>query len=348
MALSEQARSFFKGKSVLVTGGCGSIGGQVVEEILKLEPKVVRVFSRDEGKHFDMQERLGNRKDIRYLVGDVRDRRRLNTAMKGIDVVFHAAAMKHVPACEYNPFEAVQTNVIGTQNVIQMAAERELPHLVAISTDKAMTPVNTMGASKLLAEKLVASADAWNPKTTMSCVRFGNVVGSRGSVVPAMIRSIVTQREVRITEPDMTRFMMTIQDAVHLTLNSCVDAEGGEIFIFKMPSLKLNDLVDVVIEETCRREKMSPTMIKRVIIGIRPGEKMHEGLFSEEELSRTEERRDTFVVHSMDEFLRRERKGWGDVDTAQLLSDKCKLLNKDEIKQLLDRAHVWDHIRRVV
>jgi UDP-N-acetylglucosamine 4,6-dehydratase len=346
MALDAETREFFRGKAILVTGGCGSIGSVIVQELLTCEPKVVRIYSRDEGKHFEFAERIGPRRDIRYLVGDVRDRPRLDVAMKGIEIVFHAAALKHVPACEYNPFEAVQTNILGTQNVVESAAERGVERLVSISTDKAMTPVNTMGASKLMAERLVAAADSWNPHTTLACVRFGNVVGSRGSVVPAMIDSILTAREVRITEPEMTRFMMTIQQAVHLTLRAARTAEGGEIFIFKMPALRLDDLVEVVVEQTCARTGIDPKTVKRATIGVRPGEKMHEGLFSEDELPRTEERQDMFVVHSIDEYARRAKAGWGDVDTSVLKSDTAPLLSKPEIALLLERAGVWGRLRK--
>jgi FlaA1/EpsC-like NDP-sugar epimerase len=345
MALDAATKAFFAGKSVLVTGGCGSIGSVIVEELLTCGPKVIRVYSRDEGKHFDFQERLGVRPNVRYLVGDVRDKPRLVTAMKGIDIVFHAAALKHVPACEYNPFEAVKTNVLGTQNVVEAAVEAGVSHMIAISTDKATTPVNTMGASKLMAEKLVAAADSWNPNTTLACVRFGNVVGSRGSVIPAMVDSILIGREVRITDPAMTRFLMTIQEAVHLTLQACKDAEGGEIFIFRMPAVRLDELVDVVVEETCRRAGIKPGDITRSVIGVRAGEKMHEALFSEDELARTEERTVMYVVHSLDEYQRRGRRGWGEVDTSWLYSDKARLLNRAEMLALLDCAKVWERIR---
>lgn len=341
MSISPDIAAYYEGKTVLVTGGTGSIGSIIVEELLQARPRAVRVFSRDEGKHFDMQERFGPRTDLRYLVGDVRDAERLRVAMKGVDAVFHAAALKHVPACEYNPFEAVKTNVLGTQNVITCAVEARVRTVVAVSTDKAMTPVNTMGASKLLAEKLVAAADSWNPDTTMCCVRFGNVVGSRGSVVPAWINSIRRQREVRVTEPEMTRFMMSIRDAVHLTLKAGVESRGGEIFIFKMPVLRLDDLLGVVIEETCRRSGIDVSEVSVSSIGLRAGEKMHEGLISEDEVIRSEDRNDMIVVHSIDEFTRRQRTGWGDVDTSVLHSDKVQVMSRDQIAEMLASSGVW-------
>jgi len=345
--MDQATREFISGKNILVTGGCGSIGGTIVRELLKLDPKVVRIFSRDEGKHFDMQQELGpSETRIRYLIGDIRDRSRLHTAMRDVDLVFHAAALKHVPLCEYNPFEAVQTNVIGTQNVIMEAAERGVKRMVAISTDKAMTPVNTMGASKLLAEKLVAAASQWNPMTRLACVRFGNVMGSRGSVVPTMIRSILDKREIFVTDPAMTRFMMTIQQAVHLTFKASAEAHGGEIFIFKMPVLKLGDLVDVIVEDTCKRADIAVSDVKRHVVGFRPGEKLHEGLFSEEETTRTEEREDMFVVHTLDEYISvNKRQGWGPVNTDLLLSDKAPLMSHDEIRQMMADAGVWEKIR---
>ncbi len=346
MALDEATRKFFAGKSILVTGGCGSIGSVIVEELLACDPKVVRVYSRDEGKHFETAERLHQHKSkLRFLVGDIRDRARLDVALKGIQIVFHAAALKHVPACEYNPFEAVKTNVIGTQNVIEAAVGAGVSHLVAVSTDKAAQPVNTMGASKLMAEKLVAAADSWNPGTKLASVRFGNVVGSRGSVVPAMIESILTSGEVRVTDGAMTRFLMTIRDAVQLTLRACRESAGGEIFVFRMPAVRLSDLVDVIVEETCRRSGLASGAIQRSEIGIRAGEKMHEALFSEDEAARTEDRGELFVVHGLDEWERNGRKGWGQIDTDALLSDRAQLLDRQGIIQLLESAGVWERLR---
>jgi len=346
MALDDATRKFFAGRSILVTGGCGSIGSVIVEELLECAPKVVRVYSRDEGKHFETEERLHHHKSrLRFLVGDVRDRARLDVAMRGIDMVFHAAALKHVPACEYNPFEAVKTNVIGTQNVIESAVGAGVSHMIAVSTDKAAQPVNTMGASKLMAEKLVAAADSWNPGTKLACVRFGNVVGSRGSVVPAMIDSILASGEVRVTDGEMTRFLMTIRDAVHLTLRACRESAGGEIFVFRMPAVKLSDLVDVIVSETCRRSGLDPSAVKRQEIGVRAGEKMHEALFSADEAAWTEDRGELFVVHGLDEWERKGRSGWGEIDTDVLLSDRAKLLDRAGIEDLLERAGVWARLR---
>ncbi len=342
MQAESSLKALFQGKSVLVTGGTGSIGSSIVKELLALEPKVIRILSRDEGKHFQMQEYYRGCEELRYLVGDIRDLRRLDTAMKNIDIVFHAAALKHVPLCEYNPFEAVQTNVVGTQNVIQTAVDRKVSRLVMISTDKAMTPVNTMGASKLLAEKLVAAADSWNPGTAMCCVRFGNVVGSRGSVIPTMIQSILRHQEVCITDPDMTRFFMTIQDAVGLTLRAAEAAQGGEVFIFKMPAILLRDLVQVVIDETCKRANLASSTVQKRIIGIRPGEKMHEGLFSEDEVVRAVEGDNMFTVHSLGRYAKKRQENWGKIDTDLLWSDKSQKLSQDQIRQLLERAKVWD------
>jgi FlaA1/EpsC-like NDP-sugar epimerase len=233
----------------LVTGGSGSIGSELVKKLLTQQPLAVRVFSNSEEQLHAMSLELEH-PALRFLHGDVRDYDRVKTAMRDIDVVYHAAAMKHVPACEYNPFEAVQTNVIGTQNIIQAAIEREVQAVVLVSTDKAAGPTNTMGATKLLAEKLM-QASAKSSPTRLVTVRFGNVIGARGSVIPQWVDSI-KRGFITITNPDMTRFIMTKDEAVDLIL-AATGYESGTLNIIRMPFVRLGTLAEVFFELVCDR-----------------------------------------------------------------------------------------------
>ncbi|MCD6459533.1 polysaccharide biosynthesis protein [bacterium] len=291
-------KKFFEGKKILVTGGAGSIGSQIVRSLLKFNPDVVRIYSRGESEQFELQHQLYRYKNVRYLVGDVRDRVRLAKSFKGIDYVFHAAALKHVPACEYNPFEAVKTNVIGTENVIDIATEEGVSKVISISTDKACSPTNVMGATKLLAERLIAAAhySQGTSKTTFASVRFGNVMASRGSVIPLFYKQIMQGGPVTVTDTHMTRFMMTIPQAISLVFEAAHIANGGEIFILKMPSLRLIDLAEVMIEELSPLSGFDPEDIEIKIIGPRAGEKLYEELLTSEEASLAVEHDDMFIL----------------------------------------------------
>ena len=240
---------FYKNKIILVTGGCGSIGREIVKKLIEYEPKSVRILDNNETGLFDLQKELNTRK-IRPLVGDVRDSKRLKKAVEGVDIVFHAAALKHVPLCEYNPFEAVKTNIIGTENLIDACLEEEVEKVIFISTDKAVNPTNVMGATKLLAERFTVSSNYFKglKKTALSCVRFGNVLNSRGSVIPLFEKQIKNGGPVTVTNPEMTRFIMDIPHAVELVLRTAEIAKGGEIFILKMPAIKIGDLAEASIE----------------------------------------------------------------------------------------------------
>ncbi|MCD6404251.1 MAG: SDR family NAD(P)-dependent oxidoreductase [Planctomycetes bacterium] len=288
---------YLRGKAVLVTGGTGSIGSEIVRQVLAQSPAVVRIYSRDENKQYWLESALGQRSDVRYLVGDIREKDRLRRAMKGIEVVFHTAALKQVPSCEYNPFEAVKTNVVGTQNLIEAALEAGCRKVIAVSTDKAINPTSTMGATKLLSERLVATANAWATDTVFSCVRFGNVLNSRGSLVPLAKSQIERGGPVTLTDERMTRFMMPISSAVTLTLEAGGLADGGEIFILKMPALRIRDLLDAVIETYAPTVGIDPAGIKVHKIGVRPGEKLEEELLTGEELPRTTQIKRLLVVH---------------------------------------------------
>jgi len=247
--------------------------------------------------------------------------------------------MKHVPACEYNPFEAVQNNVIGTQNVLLAAMHAGVELLVAISTDKATSPANTMGATKLLAERIVSSAHGWARKPVTCCVRFGNVLGSRGSIVPALERAVQTGSPVWVTDGEMTRFMMTIPEAVGLVLKAATRATAGEVFILKMPALRVEDLVRVAIEEFAARYGRKAGDIPIDIKGIRAGEKLHESLLSPDEYSRTEELDDMFVIHSFfDKAFNPDSARQPSV--AEYLSNEAPLLTRDQIRELMRKAQV--------
>ncbi|MHB9922112.1 SDR family NAD(P)-dependent oxidoreductase [Clostridium botulinum] len=279
--------SYYKQKKILIIGGTGTIGQGMVKELLKLEPEVIRIFSRDEYKQFIMEKEIEDKykNKLRFLIGDVRDYERVERAMEDIDVVFNLAAMKHVPSCEYNPTEAIKTNVIGMENVIKAAIYNDVETVVFTSSDKAISPTNSYGATKLLAERLVQSANysKGKSKTKFVAVRFGNVMGSRGSVIPLFKKQILENRGITVTNHGMSRFMMTLSQAIKLTLSAAEKSIGGEIFVLKMPVIKLKDLAEVVVEETCMKYNIPLDQVSIETIGLRPGEKMYEELMTEEE-----------------------------------------------------------------
>lgn len=268
--------NLFKGKTVLITGGTGSIGSEFVRQVLSFDPKRLRVLSRDESKQYDLLESLNYPKNLRMLIGDIRDKERLDLAFKGVNIVLHAAALKHVPFCEYNPYEAVKTNIIGSQNVIEMALRNKVEKVIAISTDKAASPSNVMGVSKLMMEKLFINANfsVGSAITRFSCVRFGNVAWARGSVLP-LWKNQATGGAIKVTNGEMTRFFMSTQEACKLIIEALGLAKGGEVFLFKMPAVKLIDMAEIFIKKYYPNKKID---IK--ITGARSGEKTHEELFS--------------------------------------------------------------------
>jgi FlaA1/EpsC-like NDP-sugar epimerase len=306
---------FLRGKTVLVTGGTGTVGLAIVRRLLERESAgVVRVFSRDESKQFEVAhllERWGSdhtaadprgrrraARRLRFLIGDVRDRRRLGRALDGVDYVFHTAALKHVPSCEYNPAEAVKTNVLGVQNLVEAAVERGVRGVVNLSTDKAANPSNTMGASKLMGEKIVIAGNYLQAKgrTRFSSVRFGNVLGSRGSVLPLFREQIAAGGPVTVTDPQMTRFLMSIDEAVDLCFDAIRSAIGGEVFVRKMPSVKLGTLVEALVAEYAPAVGRRPGAIRTEVIGMRPGETLHEQIITGEEAPRALETAGDYII----------------------------------------------------
>lgn len=290
-------KKLFSGKRILVLGGTGSIGSVIVRELLKYNPKQVRVYSRDESKHQELLFDIPNHEKIRSLIGDVRDRERLHFAMRDIDIVFNAAALKHVPFCEYNPFEAVKTNVYGTQNVLDVALEHNVEKVITISTDKAAEPNSVLGATKLLAEKLTSAANLYkgNRRTTFASVRFGNVLGSSNSLLPIIKRQVLAEKPVTITDDRMTRFIMPTEAAVQLVFEAVAHMKGGEIFVLKMPSVSIEDLIKAYVELLQDHHRLSKKVVYR-FIGARPGEKMHEKLLTEHEAEYAVEKEKLFIV----------------------------------------------------
>lgn len=277
----------WKDKVILVTGGTGSFGKKFIEIMLnEFHPAKLIVYSRDEQKQHEMRQMGFEHESLRYFIGDIRDLERLRRAFQGVDFVVHAAALKQVPACEYNPMEAVKTNILGSSNVIDAALDANVKRVVALSTDKAVNPINLYGATKLAAEKLFVQSNAYagGRETRYACVRYGNVVGSRGSVVPVFLRQRKTGK-ITITDERMTRFWISLEQGVRFVIRCLEEMHGGEVFVPKIPSMKVIDLARAVAPEA-----------EIEIIGIRPGEKLHEVLISEDEARTVIELDDMYVV----------------------------------------------------
>lgn len=276
-------KKIFKDKRILVTGGTGSIGSEIVRQLLKYEPKQIRIYSRDESKQFFLQQELDSeeyKEILRFLIGDIRDKERLDRAFNDIDIVFHVAALKHVPFCEDNPFEAVKTNIQGTQNVLDLAIDHKVEKVIAISSDKAVYPNTVMGISKLMMERLVSSASNYSgdPNIKFAVVRFGNVINSRGSVIPLWIDQIKKGKDITVTDKRMERFFMSIEDAVKLVFMAATIMMGSEIFVLRMSKYKVYELAEEIIRRYGADGKHE---IK--IIGAREREKMDEKLFTDDE-----------------------------------------------------------------
>ncbi len=328
------------GKSVLVTGGTGSFGRQFVRTLLAhYKPARLAVFSRDELKQFEMSQEF-NVPEMRYFMGDVRDRERTRMAFRGVDVVIHAAALKHVPAAEYNPMECIRTNVYGAENVISAAIDNEVEHVIALSTDKAVSPINLYGASKLASDKLFIAANniAGGHATRFSVVRYGNVIGSRGSVLP-FFRKLLSEgcRELPVTDPRMTRFWLRLQDGVDFVLQSLERMVGGEVFVPKIPSIYITDLV----------KALGPDVGIRVV-GMRPGEKLHEVMFCREDARHVLDFGTYYVIQpaiSLDESLDYQLNSLGESGFPPLeLEDyssgtNSHFLSVDEISALNERCN---------
>lgn len=320
------------GKSILVTGATGSFGNKFVKTVLDhYQPHRLIIFSRDELKQYEMAQRFNpaEHRCLRYFLGDVRDRERLQMAMREVDIVVHAAALKQVPAAEYNPFEFVRTNVLGAENVVQAALHNRVQKVIALSTDKAESPVNLYGATKLCSDKIFVAANnlSGSTETKFSVVRYGNVVGSRGSVVP-LFKKLVAEgaTSLPITDPRMTRFWITLQQGVDFVLSCLEKMQGGETYIPKIPSMSMSDLANV----------MGPGL-KHDIIGIRPGEKLHEAMITEDHARHTVELPDRYIVQPLFNFWNPEL----------LLAERAKLV-PDDFRYASDTNTDWLDDRRLM
>ena len=323
-----------KNKILLITGGTGSFGNAVLRRFLNTDIKEIRIFSRDEKKQDDMRHELQNEK-VKFYIGDVRDKRSVDVAMKGVDYIFHAAALKQVPSCEFFPIEAVKTNILGTENVLDSAIQYNVKKIIVLSTDKACYPINAMGISKAMMEKVAIAkgrAMGLNATTTICCTRYGNVMASRGSVIPLWIEQIKAGKEITITDPNMTRFMMTLDDAVDLVMYAFEKGKNGDLFVQKAPAVTLGVLAEALVELYS-----ADTNIR--IIGTRHGEKLYESLVSREEMANAQDMGNYFRVPCDDRdlnydkyFILGEEKI---ADFCDYHSHNTVRLDKIEMKKLL-------------
>ena len=324
----------FEGKKILITGGTGSLGNALTSRLLNYDVDTIRIFSRNENKQITMESKFNDDR-LRFLLGDVRDYPRLVRAMEDIDIVFHAAALKHVPVIEYNPFEAIKTNVIGSQNVIDACLKENVEKAVAIGTDKAVSPLNTYGATKLLMEKLFVTASNYLKKerhqTKFFALRYGNVLGSSGSVIPKFIKQIKNKEKITITDPNMTRFSISMDEALDFILNATEIAKGSEIFIPKLRAYTIKDIKDVLFELLQKTDEEN--------IGIREGEKLNEILINSDEIRYTWEYENMYMLlnpsvqkHiSLDEFPNKNKV----TNMDDYNSGSVEKIPKDEMKKII-------------
>ena len=328
-------------KVVLITGGTGSFGHAVVRRLLKTEVNEIRIFSRDEKKQEDMRMRLGDSR-LRFFIGDVRDYRSVNDAMQGVDFVFHAAALKQVPSCEFHPMEAVRTNIPGAENVISAAVSCRVDQVVALSTDKAVYPINAMGMSKALMEKVVVAKSRNSGDTVLCATRYGNVMASRGSVIPLFLKQIREGRRLTVTDPGMTRFMMSLEDSVDLVLFAYKHARQGDIFVQKAPACTVADLAEAM-------KRLFKSDVPVEIIGTRHGEKLYESLVSREEMARATDLGDFYRVPADARDLNYDKfftQGEQRISEAEdYTSHNTRRLSIDETVELLSGL---DYIRRAL
>jgi UDP-N-acetylglucosamine 4,6-dehydratase/5-epimerase len=325
--------SVLNNKNILITGGTGSFGHQMIIELMQYKPKLIRIFSRDEDKQHNLKQELLESPildKIQFVIGDVRDYDRMYSVSKDMDIIFHAAALKQVPSVEAHPYEAVKTNIIGAYNVVTAATARKVNKVIAVSTDKAVKPVNAMGMTKALQEKLILSDEITKDKTTFCCVRYGNVLGSRGSVIPLWDKRLEQNKPLPITHPDMTRFVLTLSQAIDLVFYSLKNGKGGEIFVKKAPATKMVNLARAYAEL-----KTGKKNYPLEYIGIRAGEKIDEVLVSEEEMRHVSERKDHFVIKRESlidkNFVKKSTK------FTEYGSGTITGLNIDELKSLMKK-----------
>lgn len=326
--------SIFKDSVIFITGGTGSWGNELTRQLLEKNPKKIIVYSRSELQQVNMQRNFNDPR-IKYVIGDVRDYRHLVKSSVGVDYIFHLAALKHVPICEEQPDEAVKTNVIGTQNVIDAAKENGVKKVIDVSTDKAADPFNFYGMTKALGERLIINANIDSDKTKFVCIRGGNVLGTNGSIVPFFIDQINRLKTILITNKEMTRYYMTLKEAIHLVFKAAEESFGGETFVMKMPACRVIDIAEILIEEIGNKN----IPIKE--IGIRPGEKIHECLISKNESPSTYQYDENYYVIlpqvKIDE-LEEKYKHLKKVSFKEYCSNEI-LMNKEEVKAMLKNGN---------
>ncbi len=327
----------FKGKKILITGGTGSLGQALTKRLLSVDVDTIRIFSRNENKQVTMESEFHDDR-LRFFIGDVRDLSRLQRALEDVDIVFHAAALKHVPVIEYNPFEAIKTNVIGTQNLIDACLHEDVEIAVGVGTDKAVSPLNTYGATKLLMEKLFVTANYYLDEkrhgTKFIALRYGNVLGSSGSVVPKFIEQIRNQQKITLTSKYMTRFNITMDEALDFIINSTTNGKGSEIFVPKIKAYSIMDLKDALTE------LLGEAKIEE--ISIRPGEKLHEVLINEHEMRSTWETESNYIImtpnFTEDEIKQRYPNMKKTSSTEPYSSNTAEKISKQELKQIIQKS----------
>jgi len=323
----------FENKKILITGGTGSLGTALTSKLLKTDVDTIRIFSRDELKQSQMESNFNDDR-LRFLIGDIRDQERLERAVENIDVVIHTAALKQVPIIEYNPFEAIKTNVQGSQNLVEACLKNDVEFALAIGTDKAVSPFNTYGATKLLMERLFVSANYYKGehKTKFACVRYGNVLGSRGSIIPKFIEQIMSGNKITVTDPNMTRFNITMDQALDLIFRVIKNAVGGDVHIPKLNAYKVGDVKDVLLDLMDRKNEEER-------IPVRIGEKFHEILINEHEIRNTYENKDNDYVIYENQLTRDNSETIPNAKKTSLTSgyssDKVKPSSKEELKKIL-------------
>jgi len=328
----------FENKKILITGGTGSLGTALTARLLKTDVDIIRIFSRDELKQSQMKLQFNNDR-LRFLIGDVRDQERLEKAVEDVNMVIHTAALKQVPVIEYNPFEAIKTNVQGSQNLVEACLKKDVEFALAIGTDKAVSPFNTYGATKLLMERLFVSANYYkgSHKTKFSCVRYGNVLGSRGSILPTFIEQIISGKKITITDPNMTRFNITIDQALDLIFRVIKNGHGGDVHVPKLDAYRVGDMKDVVLDlMDCKNEEES--------IPVRIGEKFHETLINEHEIRNTYENQDNDYVIFENQLTKDHSETIPGAKkttlTMEYSSDKVQATPKEELKEILIKQNL--------
>jgi UDP-N-acetylglucosamine 4,6-dehydratase len=322
----------FNDKTILITGGSGSWGNELTRQLLaSFSPKEIRIFSRGEVSQWVMKRKFNNNPKLKFIIGDVRDKERLRIALKSVDIVFHLAALKHVPVCEENPNEAVLTNIMGTQNLIDAAIENNVELVVDVSTDKAVDPLNLYGVTKACGERLSIAANNAFGRTRFVCIRGGNVLGTNGSVVPLFREQILRNNAITITDTRMTRFFLSLKEAIGLLFKAAEMGKGGEVFVMKMPAAKITDLAEVMIKE------LGNAKTRVDITGIRPGEKVHEVLVSRYEIGRIVEAEKYYIILPVIKIKALENQ-YGRLTTLtipEFSSQNTRQLSKDEIRKML-------------